>query len=214
MFTGLVEEVGTVKSITLGAGAELRIAAHVVSEDVKLGDSIAINGVCLTITKISGNELSFDAVEETLRKSNLGSLRPGSPVNLERAVSADRLFGGHFVLGHVDGLGTIVSFDKKPGETVLTIEAPKKVMRYVVPKGSIAVDGISLTVASCDDSEFKIAVIPHTLENTTLISKRAGDTVNLEADILGKYVEKFISGRPKGQGITEQFLADSGFLEG
>jgi len=214
MFTGLVEEVGTVKSITLGAGAELRIAAHVDSEDVKLGDSIAINGVCLTITKISGNELSFDAVEETLRKSNLGSLRPGSPVNLERAVSADRLFGGHFVLGHVDGLGTIVSFDKKPGETFLTIEAPKKVMRYVVPKGSIAVDGISLTVASCDDSEFKIAVIPHTLENTTLIAKRAGDTVNLEADILGKYVEKFISGRPKGQGITEQFLADSGFLEG
>lgn len=214
MFTGLVEEVGTVRSIARGAGAELRIAAHAVSEGARLGDSIAINGVCLTITKISGDELSFDAVEETLRKSNLGNLRPGSLVNMERSVSADRLFGGHFVLGHVDGLGTIVRFDKKPGETILAIRAHEEVMRYVVPKGSIAIDGISLTVASCDDSEFRIAVIPHTLENTTLISKRAGDTVNLEADILGKYVEKFISGRSKEQGVTERFLADSGFLEG
>ncbi|MEN6520172.1 MAG: riboflavin synthase [Armatimonadota bacterium] len=214
MFTGLVEEVGTVRSITRGAGAELRIAAHVVSAGAKIGDSIAINGTCLTITKISGSELSFDAVEETLSRSNLGSLKPGDAVNLERSVSVDRLFGGHFVLGHVDGLGTISSFDKKPGETVLVIRAPEEVMRYVVTKGSIAIDGISLTVASCTKDEFGVAVIPHTFANTTLASKRTGDTVNLETDILGKYVEKFISGRSQGRGITEQFLADSGFLEG
>lgn len=214
MFTGLVEEIGTVNSITRGAGAELRVVARVVSLGSNIGDSIAINGVCLTITRISGDELSFDAVEETLKRSNLGRLKTGDAVNMERSVSADRLFGGHFVLGHVDGLGTILSFDKKPGEAILVIRAPEEVMRYVVTKGSIAIDGISLTVASCSDGEFRVAVIPHTIENTTLISRRAGDTVNLEADILGKYVEKFISGRSQGRGVTEQFLAESGFLEG
>ncbi|MEN6372055.1 MAG: riboflavin synthase [Armatimonadota bacterium] len=214
MFTGLVEEIGTVRSITRGAGAELRIATHVVSDGAKIGDSIAINGTCLTVTKITGNELSFDAVEETLSRSSLGSLKPGDAVNMERSVSADRLFGGHFVLGHVDGLGTIQSFDKKPGETTLIIKAPEEVMRYVVTKGSIAIDGISLTVASCTEDGFRVAVIPHTFANTTLASKRAGDTVNLETDILGKYVEKFISGRSQKRSITEQFLADSGFLEG
>ncbi len=213
MFTGLVEEVGIVKGITRGAGARITVAAKVVSDGAKLGDSIAINGVCLTITNISGNELSFDAVEETLSRSNLGRLRPGDTMNLERAVSADRLFGGHFVLGHVDGLGTIVSFEKEPGETMIVVRASEEIMRYVVPKGSIAVDGMSLTVAWEKDDQFAVAIIPHTFANTTLATRRPGDAVNLETDILGKYIDKLISGRTKSRGVTAQLLADSGFLE-
>lgn len=213
MFTGLVEEVGTVKALVRGAGAELRVAAPVVSSGVAIGDSIAVNGVCLTVTRAAGAELSFDAVEETLSKSNLGRLRPGDPVNLERSVSANRLFGGHFVLGHVDGVGMIIGFEKRPGTATLTIRAPQEVMRYVVSKGSISIDGISLTVAACDEQEFRIAVIPHTIEATTLASKRSGDTVNLEADILGKYVEKFLSARTGGGGVTARLLADAGWLE-
>lgn len=213
MFTGLVEEVGTVRAVSRGNGAVIRITAPKLAPDAKLGDSIAVNGVCLTVTRISGDELSFDAVEETLSRSDLGQLRPGNPVNLEPSVSAERLFSGHFVLGHVDGLGTIASFDKRPGSTILSIRAPKEIMRYVVEKGSIAIDGISLTVASCDDHGFSIAVIPHTIANTNLESKKSGDVVNLEADILGKYVEKFVTGRLGGGGITSKLLADSGFLE-
>lgn len=211
MFTGLVEETGTVKTIIRGTGAKLTVAADVVLQGTALGDSIAINGVCLTVTNISGNELTFDVVEETLSRSSLGRLRTGSAVNLERSVSANRLFGGHFVLGHVDGLGTITSFDKRPGMATLSISAPEEVMRYVVEKGSIAIDGISLTVATCNDHSFQIAVIPHTIENTTLVSKRTGDVVNLETDILGKYVEKFLTARSGGKGVTEQFLADAGW---
>jgi riboflavin synthase len=214
VFTGLVEEVGTIRSIIRGVGAQIKIAAPTISSiNPAIGDSIAINGVCLTITKITGDELSFDAVEETLSRSNLGKLRTGDTVNLERAISVDRLFGGHFVLGHVDGLGTITSFDKKSGSATLTISASEDVMRYVVSKGSIAIDGISLTIASCSNSEFSVAIIPHTIESTTLKTKRPGDTVNLEADILGKYVEKFISGRANNRGVTAQLLADAGFLE-
>ncbi|HOM71059.1 MAG TPA: riboflavin synthase [Armatimonadota bacterium] len=213
MFTGLVEEVGTVKSIVRGAGAEIKVSAPLVSVGTAVGDSIAINGVCLTVTKISGDELSFDAVEETLSRSSLGNLRSGSLVNLERSVSANRLFGGHFVLGHVDGLGNIVSFDKRPGETTLVIQAPEQIMRYVVQKGSIAIDGISLTVASCDDNQFSVAVIPHTIASTNLKSRRVGDIVNLEADIIGKYVEKFVAARSASKGLTTQLLADAGFLE-
>lgn len=182
-------------------------------EGAQVGDSISVNGVCLTVRRIAGNELTFDAVEETLAKSNLGRLRSGDPVNLERSVSANRLFGGHFVLGHVDGVGTVASFDSRPGAATLVIRAPEEVMRYVVPKGSIAVDGISLTVASCEADRFCAALIPHTIESTTLGRKRPGDAVNLEADILGKYVEKFLAARGGGTGVTERLLADSGFIE-
>lgn len=211
MFTGLVEEVGKVKTIARGTGAKLSVNTSVILDGTILGDSIAVNGVCLTVTSISGSEITFDVVEETLSKSDLGSLRPGDPVNLERSVSANRLFGGHFVLGHVDGIGTITSFDTRPGAATLVIRAPQEVIRYVVAKGSIAIDGISLTVASCDEHEFRIAVIPHTIENTTLASKRPGDVVNLEADILGKYVEKFLTARSGGGSVTEQLLADAGW---
>lgn len=213
MFTGLVEEVGTVRTFTQGTVAQLRLAAPQVSAGTKIGDSIAINGVCLTVTRINGQELSFDAVEETLAKSSLSKLRPGDGVNLERSVSAERLFGGHFVLGHVDAVGTISSFRKQPGIALLVIEAPDDVLRYVVPKGSIAVDGISLTVAACDDREFTVAVIPHTIDSTVLSKRRPGDIVNLEADILGKYIEKFVSNRSQRGGVTARLLTDSGFWE-
>jgi riboflavin synthase len=213
VFTGLVEEVGTVRAVTRGAGAVIRVSAPVVIAGTQIGDSISVNGVCLTVTKIGNGELSFDAVEETLARSSLGSLRAGDKVNLERSVSAERLFGGHFVLGHVDGTGIITRFEKHSGSAVLAIRASDDVMRYVVSKGSIAVDGISLTVASVSSDEFSIAVIPHTIESTTLASKRPGDVVNLEADIIGKYVEKFLSARTSGNGVTARFLADAGFIE-
>lgn len=213
MFTGLVEEVGRVVALERGAGAELRVAAPKLAGGARIGDSISINGVCLTVTKAAGDVLSFRAVEETLSRSNLGRLKSGDPVNLEPSVSADRLFGGHFVLGHVDGVGTITSFDKRPGTAALVISAPDEVMRYVVPKGSIAIDGISLTVASLSEHGLSVAVIPHTIESTNLAARKPGDTVNLEADILGKYVEKFVSARTGSGGVTKQLLADAGWLE-
>lgn len=211
MFTGLIEEVGTVRGFTRGAGAKLRIWATKVSSGAEIGDSIAINGVCLTITSIANEELSFDAVEETLAKSSLGKLKIGDPVNLERAVSANRLFGGHFVLGHVDGAGSIVRFDQRPGAAILAVRAPADVIRYVVPKGSICIDGISLTVASLSGDVFEVALIPHTIASTNLAGKRVGDVVNLESDIIGKYVEKFVSAQQGGSGVTEKLLADAGW---
>lgn len=198
-------------SLARGVGAELRVRAPRTSRQSQVGDSISVNGVCLTATKLAGDEMTFDAVEETLARSNLRSLRPGDAVNLERSVSADRLFGGHLVLGHVDGLGTLRKLDKSPRAAGITIEAPEEVMRYVVPKGSIAVDGISLTVAECGDGWFAAALIPHTIENTNLKTRRPGDTVNLEADILGKYVEKFLSARSGRDGVTERLLAQAGW---
>ncbi len=213
MFTGLVEEVGTIRMLARGAGAQIRIDAPVVSQGAAIGDSISINGVCLTITTMNGSELSFDAVEETLSKTSLGRLRPGDPVNLERAMSPNRLFGGHFVLGHVDGPGTITRFDQRPGAATLAISAHEDVIRYIVSKGSIAIDGISLTVARVYGDTFEIALIPHTIASTNLVSKRPGDIVNLEADIIGKYVEKFVTARSGGKGVTEQLLADAGWIE-
>ena len=214
MFTGLVEEVGKVISVIRGTGAQIRVQTKMIAGSTQLGDSIAVNGICLTVTSISGNEVAFDAVEETITKSSLSKLRSGDKVNLERAVSADRLFGGHFVLGHVDGTGTIAGFDKTHGAATLSIRAPETIMCYIVPKGSIAIDGISLTVASVvNDSTFTVAIIPHTIENTTLVNKRPGDIVNLEGDIIGKYVEKFVSARQGSGSITSRFLADNGFTE-
>jgi riboflavin synthase len=212
MFTGLIEEIGRVKTmVRVTAGAELRVLAPRTAASAQVGDSISISGVCLTVTKAAGEELSFDAVKETLSKTTLGRLKAGDSVNIERSVSADRLFGGHFVLGHVDGTGIITNFDRRSGAAILTIQAGDEIIRCIVPKGSIAVDGISLTVASCSENEFNIAIIPHTFENTTLGSRRRGDTVNLETDILGKYVEKFMAGHSAGQGITAQLLADAGW---
>ena len=210
MFTGLIQEMGTVRSLSRGTVGKLVVVSEKTPREVAIGDSVAINGACLTVTSISGSEVSFDAVPETLSRTSLGDLRPGDKVNLETSLKAGQSIGGHFVQGHVDGVGTIESSRSLGDSQVIRISAPGEVLKYVVEKGSIAIDGISLTVASCDNSGFTIAVIPHTLEATTLHSKRPGEKVNLEADILGKYVEKLLGG--KSSGVTEQSLRDAGFM--
>jgi len=211
MFTGLIEELGTVTGLTRGTVCRLSVMAPATAAGVAIGDSVAINGACLTVTAISGGGLTFDAVPETLSRTTLGDLRPGDAVNLESSLKAGEPLGGHFVQGHVDGVGTVVSSRSLGESRVIRINAPRDVLRYVVEKGSIAVDGISLTVASCDTVGFAVAVIPHTLESTTLHSRRAGDRVNLEADILGKYVEKML-GRLQPSSATEELLRDAGFM--
>lgn len=191
MFTGIVEEVGALRSMRKGAqSAVLSIGARTVLEDVREGDSIAVNGVCLTVTSFSADRFTADVMHETLRRSSLGSLRAGSPVNLERALAADGRFGGHIVSGHIDGTGVIRSISRDDNAVWYRIRAAREVLRYVVEKGSIAIDGISLTVASVTPDDFSVSVIPHTAAQTTLAKKRTGDVVNLECDIVGKYVEK------------------------
>ncbi len=212
MFTGLVEEIGTIKSITRVAVGRLVVTSNRVVNEVAIGDSVSVSGVCLTVTSMAEGELSFDAVPETLARSTLGQMRPGDKVNLEASLRAGKMIGGHFVQGHVDAVGRIDSVTPIEDSWVIRISAPESVMRYVVEKGSIAVDGISLTVASCEASGFTIAVIPHTLGMTTLHLKKPGDAVNLEADIIGKYVEKFVTQRGKSSNVTEDLLRESGFM--
>jgi riboflavin synthase len=202
---------GTVRSLSRGTVGRLTVVAGKIASEVAIGDSVSINGACLTVTGVSGSDMSFDAVPETFSRTTLGELRSGEKVNLESSLRAGEPIGGHFVLGHVDGVGTIESSRSLGESQALRIKAPGDVLRYVVEKGSIAIDGISLTVASCDRSGFGIAVIPHTLDATTLHLKRAGDKVNLEADILGKYVEKML-GHMAPLGVTEDALRDAGFM--
>jgi riboflavin synthase len=194
MFTGIVEELGTIRAITpVATGAHLTIAATTVLEDAQIGDSISVNGCCLTVVTLDAGCYQVDVVEETLRMTCLGNLKVADRVNLERSVRlADRL-GGHLVQGHVDGVGTLLSrTPAADGSLVVRINAPAEVLRYVVYKGSIAVDGISLTVAAIDATSFSIALIPHTQDVTTLGFRQEGDQVNLEVDIVAKYVEKLL----------------------
>ena len=215
MFTGIVEETGSIKNIMRGAAsAELSIEASKVLEDVALGDSIAVNGVCLTVTDFSGSMFTADVMHETLDRSSLGALRPGSPVNLERAMKTDGRFGGHIVSGHIDGTGHISNISRDDNAIWYTIDTSGDILRYIVEKGSIAIDGISLTVASVDESSFKVSIIPHTAANTILAVKKAGDVVNLENDIIGKYVEKLMrtaENETEESCITEAFLIENGF---
>ena len=216
VFTGIIEEVGVVKSIRMGAqSAVITIQAEKVMEDIHVGDSIATNGVCLTVTSFDKNSYSVDVMHETLRRTNLGTLKSGSRVNLERAMAADGRFGGHIVAGHVDDPGTITSMEKDDNAIWITIRTTPAVLKYIVEKGSIAIDGISLTVARVDDKSFAVSVIPHTGANTTLLEKKPGDTVNLETDMVGKYVEKLLryeESKEKPQsGITMDFLKSHGF---
>jgi len=187
MFTGIVEEVGSVKAVEEG---RLVIGAAEVLDDVKVGDSIAVNGACLTVTTHDESVFSVDVVPETLRRTNLGELASGSPVNLERSMPAYGRFGGHMVQGHVDGTATIRSVESEGDALMVIFDAPTWVMRYVVEKGFIAVDGASLTIVNCDNFSFSVTIIPHTQENTVFKSKRVGDSVNLEVDIMAKYVER------------------------
>lgn len=214
MFTGIVEEVGQVARIERSAsGARLWVTALTVLEGTKTGDSIATNGVCLTVTALDGQGFAADVMGETLRRSALGQLRPGSRVNLERAMAADGRFGGHIVSGHIDGTGTVAGLRREDNAVWVTVHATPELLRYIVEKGSIAIDGISLTVASVDGRGFQVSVIPHTGAETTLLGRQAGDMVNLECDILGKYVEKLLqSAEPQHQGgLTMEFLAEHGF---
>jgi len=199
MFTGIVEEAGTVESIKPTAKSiRLTVRVRAIARDIKPGASVAVNGCCLTVVKISARGksklLQFDVLQESWRRTNLQFAKPGSLVNLERPLRADGELGGHFVSGHVDGVGKILRWEKSGADHVLDIAAPLDVMRYIIFKGSIAVDGMSLTVAGVKKNSFRIWIIPHTYEVTALRERKIGDVVNLEADLLGKYVRKFVSG--------------------
>lgn len=216
MFTGIVEEVGSLKAIrNSGESAVLQISASKVLEDVKLGDSIAVNGVCLTVTNFGSDFFEADVMHETVDRSGFSKMRPGSPVNLERAMAANSRFGGHIVAGHVDGQGKIVAIEKDENAIWFTIECDKSILKYIVEKGSIAIDGISLTVAKVSDRNFAISAIPHSLANTNLSQKRLGDFVNLENDVIGKYVEKLLFHKEEEEkresGVTQEFLIRCGF---
>lgn len=217
MFTGIIEEVGSIKGIKKGArSCILTISGKKVLEGTKTGDSIALNGVCLTVTTISGDSYTADVMSETMKRSSLGQLKIGAPVNLERAMSAEGRFGGHIVSGHIDGVGTVRAVEPDDNAVWYTIEADGALLRYIVEKGSIAIDGISLTVAYVDSHCFKVSVIPHTQKETNLCTKMPGSIVNLECDIIGKYVEKLMqpkedAAEQEKTGITEAFLAEHGF---
>ena len=213
MFTGIVEEIGTVKSVQ---SKVITIEANKIFDDLHLGDSVAVNGTCLTVSSFDNKIFNADVTQETLNRTNLGSLKNGSKVNLERAMTLSGRFGGHIVSGHIDGVGSIKSMKKDDNAIILTIEVSKHLMKYIVEKGSVAVDGISLTVASLTDNTFSIAVIPHTLKETVLYYKKEGDKVNIENDVIGKYVERLLTFKEdnndsKKSNITMEFLFKNGF---
>lgn len=193
MFTGIVEELGKIRNINMrGNSGQIAIQADKVLEGTKIGDSISVNGICLTVTSLEKEGFTADIMAETVRRSNLKLIKNGDFVNLERAMSADGRFGGHIVSGHIDGTGKITGLKKEENAVWVTIETSEKVLQLIIEKGSICIDGISLTVAAVYDSEFQVSVIPHTGEETTLLKKKRGDVVNLENDIIGKYVQKFM----------------------
>lgn len=215
MFTGIIEEVGSVISVQRsGTSSFIRIAAKKVLEGVHLGDSIAVNGVCLTVTDFDSSSFKADVMNETLSRSSLGSLSSGSPVDLERAMAAGGRFGGHIVSGHIDGTGTITDIHRDGIALWYTISAAPDILRYIVEKGSVAIDGISLTVAKVTDTDFSVSIIPHTAEQTVLSHKSAGDIVNLENDIIGKYVEKLMMPQKSAapSGLTMEKLMKNGFI--
>ncbi|MEK3881505.1 riboflavin synthase [Paenibacillus sp. PL2-23] len=221
MFTGLIEEVGRMQSASKqGEAMVLTIAGSVVLQDVKLGDSIAVNGVCLTVTSFNRSSFSCDVMPETYRRSSLHRLKPGDPVNLERAMLAGGRFGGHIVQGHVDGTGTIVSREADANAVVFRIALDDaEQLRYILPKGSVTIDGISLTVVDTGSDSFAVSIIPHTLAETALQHRQPGAVVNIETDIIGKYVEhllQFRQGESSRSGassrLTAGFLSEHGFI--
>lgn len=216
MFTGLVEEIGKIESVIKSTkSARITIKAKKILEDVNLGDSICTNGVCLTVTSFDSGKFTVDVMAETMRRSNLKTLSLGAEVNLERALRVGDRLGGHIVSGHIDGVGQIKSYEQEDNAVWITIEAPSEILRYIVEKGSIAIDGVSLTVAYVDESIFKVSIIPHTKDMTTLLRKKIGDVVNLECDMVGKYIEKFLNVKeeiPPKKGIDLDFLKGNGFI--
>lgn len=221
MFTGIIEEIGSLQSIqSRGQSMVLTIEADKVLEGIRLGDSIAVNGVCLTAVAYDAHSFSVDVMPETYRQTNISKLGHGARLNLERALQAEGRFGGHMVQGHIDGCGVIRSRHNEENAVVYSIEPDqKKLFRYIIGRGSITIDGISLTVVHTDETSFTVSIIPHTLAQTILNDKRAGDVVNVETDILGKYIEHLMnykeqaeSSENKNSPITEAFLVDNGFM--
>ncbi len=217
MFTGIVEELGVIHGLELeNASPSLGMKANVILSDMKIGDSISVNGVCLTVISFDSDSFKAEVMPETLRKTALLDLKRGDRVNLERALSLGDRLGGHLVSGHIDGVGMIRKKQRESNALVIEIQAPPEILKYAIPKGSMAVDGISLTVVEVMGDSFTVSLIPHTAEYTTLGFKSAGSRVNLEGDVIGKYVEKFMSARREGQesqkGLTLKDLAEKGFL--
>lgn len=218
MFTGLVEETGTVRSIRrTGRSLAITVGARKVLEGGRIGDSIAVNGVCLTVTALHSDSFTADVMPETFEKTNLSDTAVGTAVNLERTMALGDRFGGHIVQGHVDGTGVITALEPEEIAVWVTVSAPPEVLRYLVPKGSVAIDGISLTVVDVSEDRFRVSLIPHTFSVTAIAQKRPGDRVNLEADILAKYVERMLTWRrpeaaPESR-ITEEFLRRHGFAD-
>lgn len=214
MFTGIVEELGTIANMQqTGEAMKLTISAETILADVNLGDSIAVNGICLTVTSFTPTSFSVDVMPETMRATSLQSLSRGSTVNLERAMSANGRFGGHFVTGHIDGTGTIIDKKRSYNAVYYKIQLPNELLRYCLQKGSVAIDGTSLTIFGIDESSITISLIPHTLSQSVIGTKTTGEIVNIECDMIGKYIERFIT-QPtsKMSSITENFLQDNGFL--
>jgi riboflavin synthase len=217
MFTGLIEEIGKIKSIKKGGKSiRLTVSAGKILEDVKVGDSVATNGICLTVVDFDSKEFSADVMPETMSRTNFGLLSAGSRVNLERALRVGDRLGGHMLSGHVDGLGEVIAKKQDDNAIWVSIAAPKTILKYIIEKGSVAIDGISLTVAYVDEKMFKVSIIPLTQEDTTLTSKKKGDKVNLECDMTAKYIEKFMFHREeevqqKKPDISMNFLKENGF---
>jgi len=218
LFTGIVEEIGKISSLdTKGHSGIVTIKANKVLEGTRVGDSIAVNGICLTVTKKGDGFFTADIMAETVRRSSLARCVAGASVNLERAMAADGRFGGHIVSGHIDGTGIIKELRREENAVWITVSADKGLLRYIIEKGSVAIDGVSLTVAYVDDVCFKVSVIPHTGEETILLSKRKGDPVNLETDIVGKYIEKLLFSKGEDKeadrqtGVTMEMLERYGF---
>lgn len=216
MFTGIIEEIGKVINIKKSSeSCRLQISASKVLENTAVGDSIAVNGVCLTVTDMTGYSFSADVMAETVRRTALAELKSESRVNLERAMAADGRFGGHIVSGHIDGTGIIENFKNEDNAIWITVSADSSVLKYIVEKGSVAIDGVSLTVAAVTDKFFRVSLIPHTQSETTLVYKKTGNKVNLECDIIGKYVEKLLFYRNMSdikKNITMDFLYENGFV--
>ncbi len=216
MFTGIIEETGTLCEMKKGAcSAQVKIRCHKVLEGTCVGDSIAVNGICLTVTSMTNDSFTADVMAETMRRSSLSRLSVPGTVNLERAMAADGRFGGHMVSGHIDGIGRITDIRQEENAVWYTVQAEDHLLRYIVEKGSVALDGISLTVAKVTADDFQVSVIPHTRQETALTDKKPGSMINIECDVVGKYVEKFLSGSKPEKSesrIDENFLMEHGFF--
>ena len=212
MFTGIVEELGTLTKLIRGSKEQrIKISCNKILKDIHLGDSIAVNGVCLTVVDFDKESFMSDVMNETFLRSNLGALKPSSKVNLERAMAANGRFGGHIVSGHIDGTGKIISIKNDGNASWFEISASREILDGIVEKGSIAIDGISLTIAVVDNASFKVSIIPHTLKETVLGTKEIGDLVNLENDVIGKYVKKLLASQTTNTGLTKEMLLANGF---